>query len=268
MRTPKPEISIIVPAYNEEKRIRRTLQKMLKYLNESFHKSYEILVILDGCTDDTPRIVGEVAQGNGNVISCSFPRRLGKGGALLEAFKRTNSDVLLFSDADLSVPPSDLHMMIDLTKNYDLVIGSRYTRGSKVPVKEPFIRFLLGRGFNVILKTFFWRLRGIRDTQCGAKAIKREVVEKILNDVFITGFAFDVNLIYSTLRHGFKVKEVGITWIYEEVGSKVSGNLVKLIIGMLFSIIKLRVYYSRFKPILDSHIIKWLSGFIWKLTQA
>jgi len=262
----EPTISIIIPAYNEEKRVGQTLQKLLGYLSENFHEPYEILVVMDGCTDDTPSMVNQIARENGNIISVYFPKRLGKGGALIEAFKRAKSDILLFTDADLSIPPGDLHKIADFAKRYDLVIGSRYTRGSKVLAREPLIRLLLSRCFNLVSKMFFWRLKRISDTQCGAKAIRKRVFQKIQGDLFITGFAFDVNLIYSALRHGFRVKETGVTWLHKESGSKISGKLLKLILAMFFSTVKLRIYYSRFRAILDKKLMETLSTFVWKLT--
>jgi hypothetical protein len=148
------------------------------------------------------------------------------------------------------------------------VIGSRYTRGSKLLVRETFLRYFLGRSFNALTKLMFWRLRGINDTQCGAKVLKKHVVKGVLGDLFITGFAIDVNLIYSAMRKKFKVKEVGITYAHVERESKVSKSLVKLMMGMLFSLIKLRLYYSRFRPILDTKTMRNISNFLWKLTKA
>jgi hypothetical protein len=148
------------------------------------------------------------------------------------------------------------------------VIGSRYTRGSKLLASETFLRFFLGRAFNAFVKLMFWRLKGINDTQCGAKVMKRYVRDEILRDLFITGFAVDVNLVYSAVRRGFKVKEVGITYTHIEQESKVSKALVKLVLGMLFSLVKLRVYYSRFRPILGTKAMEKVSSFLWHLTKA
>ena len=97
----------------------------------------------------------------------------------------------------------------------------------------------------------FWRLHGLKDTQCGVKVFTKRLVDTINGDFLIADFAFDVNLLYSATRHGFKVKEVGITWI-EKDGGKLSHGLIKQSFIMAFSLLRLRIYYSSFKGILDS----------------
>jgi glycosyltransferase involved in cell wall biosynthesis len=260
-------ISIVIPAYNEEKRIISRIQSLTRYFDKVIGE-YELLVITDGCTDGTPKIVSEYANDNPKVRLFDFPERLGKGGAIIEGFKLVRGNIIAITDADNSVPPEEIFKLVREAEDHDVVIGSRYTRGSKLPVRETFLRYFLGRSFNALTKLMFWRLRGINDTQCGAKVLKRSVVKEILGDLFITGFAIDVNLIYSAMRRGFKVKEVGITYTHVEHESKVSKSLVKLMMGMLFSLIKLRLYYSRFRPILDTKTMRSISNFLWKLTKA
>jgi glycosyltransferase involved in cell wall biosynthesis len=260
-------ISIIIPAYNEEERIIGRIQSLTRYFDKVIGE-YELLVITDGCTDGTPKIVSEYANDNPKVRLFDFPERLGKGGAIIEGFKLVRGDIIAITDADNSVPPEEIFKLVREAEDHDVVIGSRYTRGSKLPVRETFLRYFLGRSFNALTKLMFWRLRKVNDTQCGAKVLKRSVVKEILGDLFITGFAIDVNLIYSAMRMGFKVKEVGITYTHVEHGSKVSKSLVKLMVGMLFSLIKLRLYYSRFRPILDTKTMRKTSNFLWKLTKA
>jgi glycosyltransferase involved in cell wall biosynthesis len=260
-------ISIIIPAYNEEKRIIGRIQSLTRYFDRVVGE-YELLVITDGCTDKTPKIVSEYANDNPKVRLFNFPERLGKGGAIIEGFKLVRGGIIAITDADNSVPPEEIFKLVREAEDHDVVIGSRYTRDSKLPVRETFLRYFLGRSFNALTKLMFWRLRKVNDTQCGAKVLKRSVVKEILGDLFITGFAIDVNLIYSAMRMGFKVKEVGITYTHVEHGSKVSKSLVKLMVGMLFSLIKLRLYYSRFRPILDTKTMRKTSNFLWKLTKA
>ncbi|MEM3871152.1 MAG: glycosyltransferase family 2 protein [Nitrososphaeria archaeon] len=261
----EPIISIIIPAYNEEKRICSSLQKLLIYLSNNFHDSYEILVVMDGCTNGTSRIVNAFTEHNRRIVQLSYPNRLGKGGAIIEALRYAKGRIIAFIDADFPITLKDFHNIIELTMDYDLVIGSRYCKGATLIVKENFSRTLLSRGFNVLLKIFFWRLRGINDTQCGAKAFRRSVIEKIGKDLFITDFAFDVNLIYSTLRHGLKVKEVGVKWSHESSGSKLSTYILIITIKMFISVIRLRIYYSQFRRILENSLIRTLSSLIYGL---
>lgn len=267
-KTVQLRTSIIMPAYNEEGRISARLQSLVSYFDEALGKAYELLVVMDGCTDRTAQMVSQLAKDNCNIVAVSFPMRLGKGGALIEAFKIAKGDILLLTDADDSIRPQELLRLAKEMENCDFVVGSRYAKGSRLLVREPFLRFFLGRAFNTITKLLFWRMRGINDTQCGCKAIKKSVVEKIRNDLFITGFAIDVNLIYSAMRCGFKVKEVGVAWMHVEKGSKVSGALMKLVLGMFFSLVKLRLYYSRLRCTLSTRPMKALSSFLWNLTKA
>jgi glycosyltransferase involved in cell wall biosynthesis len=260
-------ISIIIPAYNEEERISGRIQSLTSYFNRVVGE-YELLVITDGCTDKTPKIVSEHVNENPKVKLFNFPDRLGKGGAIIEGFKLARGDIIAITDADSSVPPEEIFRLVREAEDYDVVIGSRYARGSKLLARETFLRYFLGRSFNALTKLMFWRLRKVNDTQCGAKVLKRSVVKRVLRDLFITGFAVDVNLIYSAMRMRFKVKEVGITYTHVEHGSKVSKSLAKLVMGMFFSLIKLRLYYSRFRPILDTKTMRNVSSFLWKLTKA
>jgi glycosyltransferase involved in cell wall biosynthesis len=267
MRT-KPKLSLVIPAYNEEKRIIGRIQDLVRYFDRALGE-YELLVIADGCMDKTPKVVSEYVNNNDpKVRLLVFPERLGKGGAIIEGFKLAKGDAIAITDADDSVPPEELFKLVREAEDQDVVIGSRYMRDSKLLARESFLRYFLGRSFNALTKLMFWRLKGINDTQCGAKILKRCVVDKILGDLFITGFAVDVNLIYSAIRKGFKVKEVGITYTHIEQESKVSKALAKLVLGMFFSLIKLRVYYSRFRPILYTKVMRKISNFLWNLTKA
>jgi glycosyltransferase involved in cell wall biosynthesis len=263
----KPKLSLVIPAYNEEKRIIGRIQDLVRYFDRALGE-YELLVIADGCTDKTPEVVSEYVNSNPRVRLLVFPERLGKGGAIIEGIKLARGDTIVITDADDSVPPEELFKLVREVEDHDLVIGSRYVKGSKLLAREPFLRYFLGRSFNALVKLMFWRLRKINDTQCGAKALKRCAADEILGDMFITGFAVDVNMIYSAMRRGFKVKEVGITHMHVEHESKVSRALAKLVLGMFFSLIKLRIYYSRFRPILNTKAMTRVSGFIWTLTKA
>jgi glycosyltransferase involved in cell wall biosynthesis len=263
----KKEFSIIIPAYNEEKRIIERLETLVNF----FHKNMgnpEIIVITDGCTDKTHFLVSEFSKKHPQVKLLNFSKRLGKGGAIIEGLRRAEGNIIVITDADNSVAPAELYKLITESKNYDVVICSRYSNGACLLIKEPFNRFILGRAFNALVKLMFWRMSKIYDTQCGAKVVKRYVISKILPDLFITGFTFDVNLIYSSLRHGFTVKEVGITYKHIDDYSKVSKNLPRVALGMFFSLVKLRLYYSRFRPLLYTRTFQKLSLFMWNATNA
>lgn len=264
----QPRVSVVIPAFNEETRIGNTLSEWMRFLDEHYFGSYEILVIMDGCTDQTFHVVSSLAKdSDGLIVPCSYPRRLGKGGALIEAFKESHGEVLFFTDADGSVPASELLKFMSVLKNDDLVVGCRYFRGSDFARNLPLSRLIFSRAFNLLLKMVFPRLRPLHDTQCGAKAVHKRALDLIGDDLFITDFAFDVNFIYSALRRGLSVREVGIRYNHFENESKVSNELLKISFGMFLSILRLRIHYSRFKGSLHSRRLKGLIESLMRVTH-
>jgi glycosyltransferase involved in cell wall biosynthesis len=262
----RPQFSIVIPAYNEVGRIESTLRDLIFTLDYEFtsNRNYELLIIMDGCEDGTPEIVKTLIKNRLGVTAIVLPDRLGKGGAIIEALKYVKGDLIAFIDADGSIPSGELNKLIRWTDNYDLVIGSRYKKSSILPFRRPLNRFVYSRSFNVLLKLMFWKLKGIMDTQCGVKVFSKRLIDVVNGDFLVTDFAFDVNLIYSALIHGFKVKEIGITWIEKE-GGKLSGGLTKQVIVMAFSMFRLRIHYSVLRSWLDSKAFKELGKifYIW-----
>ena len=240
-----PRISIVIPAYNEETRIERTLRALLSYLGS--RDDVEILVVMDGCTDRTPELVAKFAEKDHRVIPLVFERRLGKGGALLRGFKSARGDIIVMCDADMPTTPDEVMRLASMIGDYDLVVGSRYVNGTKLVRRPSLVRFLLSRAFNVLVRVMFRGLRNFKDTQCGLKAMKRTLFKVIKDSLMISGFAFDVNLIYSALRANAKVKEVGVYWRHVEEGSKLSHEVLKTILKMMFSLLKLKAYYLGLK---------------------
>jgi len=224
---------------------------------------YEIIVVMDGCDDGTDKIVLRMAEYHDRLIPLSYPRKLGKGGALIKGFQHARGEYLVMLDADNPIPSVDLFRLIREAEDCGLVIGSRYVDDSKIVVGEPVLRIILSRVFNLLVRLMFRELREIKDTQCGVKVLKRETLKRICEKLFITDYVFDVNLIYSTIRSGFDVKEVGVTWRHDRELSKIRG-LLKVSIRMLLSLIRLRIYYSRFKPILEFKLIRRLLGSLYR----
>lgn len=262
------QVSVIIPAFNEEKRIVQRLACITDYFSSAYSGDYEIIVVTDGCSDRTGEIVSHCARQANNLLVLSYPLRLGKGGAIVEALDRASGEVLVITDADDSVPPKDLLKLMEAAKTCDLAIGSRYRRDSQLGTGQPFLRYLLGRGFNALAKMMFWQLKGLSDTQCGAKAVRRHAAARVRNDFFITGFAFDVNLILSLVGAGSKIAEVGVAWSHCKFESKVSRNLAKLVAGMFFSLIRLRIYYSRARPFLQTRVARNAASSAWKYLKS
>ncbi|MGA3058970.1 MAG: glycosyltransferase [Candidatus Bathyarchaeia archaeon] len=261
----EPRFSFVIPAYNEAERIETTLKDLIFRLDyhSKFNGNYELLIIMDGCEDGTLETVKGLIKDHFGVRAIVRPDRLGKGGAIIEALKYAKGDLIAFIDADGSIPSSELNKLVEMTDKYDLVIGSRYEKSSVLPRRRPLSRLVCSRSFNVLLKLMFWRLRGLKDTQCGVKVFSKDLIDTINGDFLIADFAFDVNLVYSAVRHGFKVKEVGITWV-EKDGGNVSRELLKHSFIMAFSLLRLRIYYSPFKGILNSQPFRKIANLFYR----
>lgn len=231
-------LSVVIPAYNEQERISTTLERLLR----TFGNNIDLVVVFDG-NDRTPDVVK-----NFPVKLYESKTRLGKGGAIKEGIKHANGDIIILLDADMPISEEELIKMLQAVKEADLVLPDRKILGM------PLLRRFLHSTFIILVKLFFPSLRCIRDFQGGIKIIRSDVAKKILNELIINDFLIDVNLIYAVKRRGLKVKQVKIDYIHDETGSKISKKLLKVIMLMFLSIIKLRVYYSRFKWILNT---KW-----------
>ena len=216
------KISVITPVWNEEKRISRCLDSLLSIM--LFKKIYEIIISADGCTDRTVEIVQKYSKKYPFIKLVSFTERLGKGGGIINATKIAEGDIYVLTDVDLSVPPEEFSHFINiyLKTEADLLYGSRYLPNSKFRKKPPMLRILFGRIYNLLFRILF--KSNIRDTQCGFKIIKKEVIKTVENEIYIKGFAFDLNLTIQALKQGFNIIEVPIRWEYKE-GSKI--NIIK-----------------------------------------
>lgn len=201
--------SLIIPVYNEEKRIYDCLDQLLQFLP----RDYEIIVSADGCTDRTVETAKSFP-----VKVATFHERLGKGGGILNALRLAEGEAIVIVDVDLSASPSQIPKVVNALENADIVLGSRSLKGSVIKVKPPIHRIFLGKAFNWLFRRFF-KIR-IFDTQCGFKAIRREVLEDLSNDLNVEGFAFDVDLIVKAKKKGYRILELPIKWSYKK-GSKV-----------------------------------------------
>jgi glycosyltransferase involved in cell wall biosynthesis len=201
-------LSIIMPAYNEEKRIEATLEQLI----EKFSRSCEILVVSES-TDKTDAIVLRIAKDAPFVKLVPSARRLGKGGAFKKGFAESHGEVVVLLDSDLPVFVSDVEHVIALVGEVDVAVGSREVEGTRILVYPPRIRVFAGKAFSRLFN-FLFDL-GISDTQCGCKAFKREVLERVLPSVESDGFEFDAELLFRCKRLGYSIREVPVNWSYK-----------------------------------------------------
>lgn len=203
----RPDLTVVIPAYNEEKRLADTLLAVITYLDQRDGR-YEIVVVDDGSDDAT----ATVAEGFGprGVQLERLPYNQGKGAATRRGVLASRGQLVLLTDADLSTPIAELPKLEAHLGDADLVLGSRAVRGSRITRHQPLYRELMGKTFNKIVRLA--GVRGISDTQCGFKLLKGEPARSLFADLVTPGFAFDVELVWLARRRGYRVVEVGVTW--------------------------------------------------------
>ena len=204
-------LSIIIPAYNEEKRIGATLDKIHSFFKTKNY-DFEVMIVDDGSTDRTAGVVaasGLAKEGKLSILKNRSNR--GKGFSVKNGILNSNGEYLLFTDADLSTPIEDVDKLLkEISKDYDIVIGSRALKDSAVMVHQSCYREFMGKVFNFFVKTLL--IKSFNDTQCGFKLFKREPAREIAREMLINGFAFDVEMLYLAKIKGYKVKEAGVAW--------------------------------------------------------
>jgi len=230
-------ISIVVPAYNEEKRIRGSLVEACSFLNDT-GLDYEMIVVDDGSTDSTSEIVQRLASDIPNLRLVSYEKNRGKGYALRTGVLVTRGDSVLVMDADLSTPMEELWKLMPCLAEgqADVVIGSRALALSDIIRKQPWWRQGMGKIFNSIVRILV--IDGFSDTQCGFKLITGKVARELFGRAMVDRFAYDVEILALAARKGYRITEVPIRWI-NSPESKV--NPVKDSLRMLVDILRIRI---------------------------
>ncbi len=200
-------LSVIIPAYNEEKRIAGTIREIAEYLENNKY-AYEIIIVDDGSIDRTASIAGRLNMPNVRLIKHRWNK--GKGAAVRTGMLAAKGDYILFTDADHSTPIDELEKFMQQIKGFDIVIGSRSIKGSRVEEKQPLYRMLLGKIFNKIVRII--TVRGIVDTQCGFKLFTRKAARDIFQRQLLDRWSFDVELLYIGRKHGYLISETPVRW--------------------------------------------------------
>jgi dolichyl-phosphate beta-glucosyltransferase len=212
-----PLLTIIIPAYNEEKRLPLTLPKVLDFGNRQDYQ-VEVLLVDNASTDRTSEIVRQAAEQHSS-ISPHYQPIQGKGAAVRMGMMEARGDYLLIYDADMAMPVEEISKFLPpALSGYEVAIASREITGA-VRYHEPWHRHVMGRVFNLIVRLL--AVPGIQDTQCGFKCFRREAAQDIFSTQVIDGWAFDVEVLYIAQRRGYRIAEVPINWYYGE-GSRIS----------------------------------------------
>lgn len=202
-------ISLVIPAYNEEERLSKSLDSYLPVL-KSFHVPYEVIVIIDG-NDDTYAVA--TLYSSQGVRPYKFERKLGKGGAIREGILLARYSIVAWVDADGSLSPHDLQMMLETAPGFDCVVASRWLRDSVWLEKEPLFNRAVGRVFNFMVRGLLGL--PIADTQCGAKVFKTSLARRVISSTVVTNRTFDVAVLYHARRLHGSIFEVGVSWKHD-----------------------------------------------------
>ena len=209
------ELSIVIPCYNEEKRIVDTLKKIIKYCDKRVER-YEIIIVDDGSTDSIHTILNPYI--NDTIKLITLDENMGKGYAVRTGVFNAKYKWVLFTDADNSTPIEMVGKLYGYTNKYKLIIGSRNLKDSNIVVRQPFYRSFGGSVFPVFVRIMLGIK--IRDTQCGFKLMERDTAKEMFYLQNVYRFAFDVELIKNYLDNNIQIKEVAIDW-YNDISSKV-----------------------------------------------
>ena len=227
-------LSVIIPAYNEEKRLKETLESVNAYLiKQTF--SYEIIVVNDGSKDSTEAVIGKVLPGINFLKVINYQKNKGKGYAIHTGMLEATGEYRLFMDADNSTSIGNLEKMLPyFSEKYSVVISSRRIAGANVKVEQPKFRLLLGWIFRLVVQSILHL--GIKDTQNGFKVFTANASREVFSRQTVFRWGFDVEILAIAQKIGLKIKEVPVEW----VNSDQSHVSFKGMIFMLIEIIKVR----------------------------
>jgi dolichyl-phosphate beta-glucosyltransferase len=210
MTTTGVNLSLVVPAYNEEKRIENPLDKVVHYLRNHFNQ-WELIYSDDGSTDGTAAKLLKMKEKYPEIKVVTAPKNKGKGSAVRIGMKAASGNIVLFSDTDFSTPIEETERLIDFLQNgYDVAIASRGLSASQVEVHQAWAREMMGKLFNILLRSLL--PLDFMDTQCGFKMFSRKAVDIILPKMHLDGFAFDVEMLVIAQANQLQIAEVPVIW--------------------------------------------------------
>ncbi len=202
-------LSVIIPAHNEENRLPDSLEQVIRFLEKQDFSS-EVIVVENGSTDRTLDVAQAFANAHQNIRVIQSVR--GKGAAVKRGMLEARGEYRFMCDADLSMPVGEISKFIPpISKDFDIAIASREAKGS-VRYNEPSYRHLGGRGINYIIQALI--LPGLNDTQCGFKCFRADVANDIFKIQTLSGWSFDIELLYVARRRRYCVREIPIDWYY------------------------------------------------------
>ena len=232
------KLSIIFPAYNEEKRIIPILENYYNFFKEKLKSSFEFIVIPNNCSDKTFEIVKKFSFNKKNIFVYNIPCYVGKGGAIIKGFELAKGNLIGFVDSDESTSPEEFYKLYKNIGEFDGIIASRKMKGAKIFPKREIKKRTSSFLFNIFVRILFGLK--FKDTQCGAKLFKKDVAKFLSENLTEKGWEFDVDLLYLCKKRKYKIKEFPISW-KDCVGS----HLTTLKgINSILSLIKYRLFFK------------------------
>lgn len=205
-----PALSVIIPAYNEQFRLGPKLHQVLEFLKENY-PDFELIIVDDGSKDQTAKSVGEAIVKEKRARLITYSPNKGKGYAVRTGVLASKGDQVLFMDADLSTPLTEIPKILNLLKDADVVIGSRGRSNPKVSKRPPLFRQFASWSFDQI-KYLMVGLRQFQDTQCGFKAFRGAIARQLFAKCQIDRFMFDAEVLYLAQKRGLKIVEMPVSW--------------------------------------------------------
>ncbi|OGG42921.1 hypothetical protein A3G50_01385 [Candidatus Jorgensenbacteria bacterium RIFCSPLOWO2_12_FULL_42_11] len=230
----KPFLSVIIPTYNEAKRLPLTLIDVDKHLSAVGY-DYEIIVVDDGSKDATIDIAKRLSHLIKNLRIIENEKNHGKGWVVRQGMLEAKGQWRLFMDADNATSADQFQKMMPYLADYQIIIGSRDVKGAKLVPPQPFYKRFLGNAGNIIIQILL--LPGLWDTQCGFKCFSEEAAEKIFRLMKTNRWAFDVEALVLGKKFGYKIKEIPVVWV-NDIHSKVKFSSY---FQFLWEILKIRL---------------------------
>lgn len=231
-------VTVIIPAYNEEKRIGNTLEEYLRY----FDSSVKFFVVLNGCHDDTEGVVKHWQKKYSGRLDYVIIEEPGKGLAVRRGFEIVQDDIIGFTDADNSTTAEEFDKLLQKIGLTDVVIGSRYAPGASEVERVNLLRKVAGKLFHIVVRVITFL--PFYDTQCGAKIFQKKVVDTIVPDLTVDDMAFDIEILLACQYHKFDIEEVPVAWSEGEASTSITARSILFkAIQMLSSVIRVRLRY-------------------------
>lgn len=227
------QVSVIIPAFNEEDKLGNTVKEITRYLKD-MKDGCEMIIVDDGSSDGTSSVADDIAKDAAlRTTVLKNDRNMGKGFSVKKGILASSGKFVAFSDADLSTPIEELDKLFAYVENgHDIAIGSRGKKESDVRIRQPLHRQMMGKVFNLFVKLLL--LRDFNDTQCGLKLFRGDCAREVARRLKIDGFSFDVEMLYIAKKNGYKIKEVGIVWNNSpESKVKIINSSLKMFLDLL-----------------------------------